>query len=102
MMILGKGTIMGVSILLTYILIPQMHPDVTQPIIGCGIVALVSYLVATLFLSVFSFSATAILHAFILDEDQGGNAAAPECLEAFLDENDKPAPIRKKDENEME
>jgi hypothetical protein len=88
MMVLGKGTIIGVSAVLTYILIPQMHPEVTQPIIGAIIVAMVAYLVGSLFLSVFSFSATAILHCFILDEDKGGNARSPECLEAFLDQND--------------
>jgi hypothetical protein len=69
MMALGKGTIIASSMCLTYIMIENMYPHVTQPIVGTVVVGLVAYLVGSLFLSVFSFSATAILHSFILAED---------------------------------
>jgi len=76
MMVLGKGTIMASSACLTYILISTQYPEVSQPLVGAGIVAMVSYLVGSLFLSVFSFSCTAILHCFILSEDAGGKSSA--------------------------
>lgn len=88
MMVLGKGTIMGASACLTYILCQNMYPEITQPIVGTVVVTLVAYLVGSLFLSVFSFSATAILHSFILAEDQGWDAYSPECLKDFLEAND--------------
>ena len=97
MMLLGKGTIMGASSCITYILIQNMYPEVTQPIIGTVVIAMVSYLVGSLFLSVFSFSCTAILHSFILAEDLGGNAHSPASLLPFLDANDNENAIRKKE-----
>jgi hypothetical protein len=42
-----------------------------------------------MFLSVFSFAATAIVHCFLLDEESGGNGSTPECMKAFLDHHDK-------------
>jgi hypothetical protein len=48
-----------------------------------------SYVVASLFLTIFSFSARTILHCFLLDEETGKSINTPECLEAFLAENDK-------------
>lgn len=72
MMMLGKGTIMGVSAYATILYIKAAFPDVSQPFIPAMIVALFSYVVASLFLSIFSFSATAILHCFIMAEDSTG------------------------------
>jgi len=48
-----------------------------------------AYLVGSLFLSIFSFSVTAILQCFLLDEEVGGSANTPESLKSFLDYNDK-------------
>jgi hypothetical protein len=43
-----------------------------------------------MFLSVFSFAATAILHCFIQDEDTGGaSALTPPALVPFLEKYDK-------------
>ena len=89
MMILGKGTIMGASAALTFIYIREGYPDVTQPLVGTLIVAAVAYLVGSLFLSIFSFSCTAILHSFILAEDTKCNVPSPESLQPFLDYNDE-------------
>jgi hypothetical protein len=88
MMILGKGTIMGASAALTFIYIREGYPDVSQPLIGTLIVAAVAYLVASLFLSIFTFACTAILHSFILAEDTGCKLPAPTSLQPFLDFND--------------
>ena len=53
------------------------------------IIGILSYLVASLFLSIFSFSCTAILHCFLLDEDTGGSAMTPDSLKGFLTYNDE-------------
>lgn len=81
MMMLGKGTIMGVSAYATIIYIKSAYPEVSQPFIPAIMVALVAYVVASLFLSIFSFSATAILHCFIMAEDSVGcNVPSPKGL----------------------
>ena len=99
MMILGKGTIMGASAALTFIYIREGYPDVTQPLIGTLIVAAVAYLVASLFLSIFTFSCTAILHSFILAEDQQCKIPAPASLQPFLDYNDNENAKKEKNED---
>ena len=48
-------------------------------------------MVGSMFLSVFSFACTAILHCFILDEDTGGSDLTPKSLQPFLDMNDAKA-----------
>lgn len=88
-MMLGKGTIMGVSCYLTFLIVKETVPDVQQPLVPAGIILLVSYMVGSMFLSVFSFSCTALLHCFILDEDTGGSVNTPKSLQGFLAENDK-------------
>jgi len=88
MMMLGKGTIMSTSAYLTILLVKEMNPEVTQPFIPAILIAVFAYLVGSLFLSVFSFSCTAILHSFILDEDTGGSKHTPNSLKSFLDYND--------------
>ena len=50
---------------------------------------MVAYVVASLFLSIFTFSCTAILHCFLMDEDTGGSANTPDSLRSFLDANDE-------------
>lgn len=88
MMILGKATIMGSSAWITMVYIKFAYPAVQQPIVPAAIIAAVGYLVGSLFLSVFSFSCTAILHSFLLDEDTGGSTLTPESLKGFIDMND--------------
>ena len=53
------------------------------------IIGIVSYLIGSLFLSIFSFSCTAILHCFLLDEDTGGSAVTTNSLKGFLDYTDR-------------
>ena len=69
-------------------------------------IAAFGYLVGSLFLSIFSFSCTAILHCFLLDEENGGNDKnTPESLRSFLDANDKHNAAKdgdKKEEKEKE
>lgn len=49
---------------------------------------MVAYVIGSLFLSIFSFSCTAILHCFIMAEDTGSNVESPESLKPFLEKND--------------
>ena len=96
MMILGKATIMGTSAWATMAYIKYAYPAVQQPIVPAAIIAAVAYLVGSLFLSVFSFSCTAILHSFLLDEDTGGSLHSPKSLEPFLTYNDERNAEKKK------
>lgn len=81
MMFLGKGTIMSTTAYVTMVLIKETHPDVKQPFVPAALVAMAAYVVASLFLSIFSFSCTAILHSFIMAEDSPGcTAVSPKGL----------------------
>lgn len=89
MMILGKGMIVGASTYLTFLVVKDLpKTEVPQPIIPALMIGMVAYLVGSMFLSVFSFGCTAILHCFILDEDTGGSDFTPEGLTPFLTMND--------------
>jgi len=79
---------MGVCTYLTFLIVKEAATDVQQPLIPAIVIMLVAYLVASMFLSVFSFACTAILHCFILDEDTGGSDLTPKSLQGFLDMND--------------
>lgn len=87
-MMLGKGTIMGVSAYITFLIVKETAPEVQQPLFPAAIIMLVGYMVGSMFLSVFSFSGTAILHCFLLDEDTGGGDLTPKSLQGFLELND--------------
>jgi len=73
MMMLGKGTIMALSGFFTILMITYSFPLVQQPFLPAILIALVAYVVGSLFLSIFSFSCTTIMHCFLLDEDTGGS-----------------------------
>jgi hypothetical protein len=51
-------------------------------------VVCIAYLLASIFLSVFSFSSTTILHCFIVDEEVKGGRR-PESLIPFIEANEK-------------
>lgn len=90
LMFLGKTFIILLSAWIGYIICTESYlkDSLTSPIfptLGCGIIG---YLIGSIFLSVYSFSATAILHCYLLDEEiKGGHR--PECLDDFIKENDK-------------
>merc|ERR1719263_1043514 len=89
MMILGKGTIMGTSGFITIAIIKAKFPDVQQPFLPAVFVVIVAYVVGSFFLSIFSFSCTAILHCFIMADDSNSNVPSPASLEPFLKHNDE-------------
>lgn len=100
MMLLGKGTIMSSTAYLTILYIKSSQPDISQPFVPAFLVAMAAYVVASLFLSIFSFSCTAILHCFILAEDSPGcSIDNPAGLQNFIDTQDSDASQKKsKDE----
>ena len=49
------------------------------------LVAIFSYLIGSLFISVYSFSCTSILHCFVLDRETGESDLAPKSLDKFLE-----------------
>lgn len=85
---LGKGTIMGISGYITVLIIKAKYADVQQPFLPAFFVVIVAYVVGSFFLSIFSFSCTAILHCFIMADDTGGNVPSPKSLQPFLDHSD--------------
>ena len=87
--LIGKGVIVALSVWLTLLLIQSAAPQVQQPYVPAMIVGIVAFLIASLFLTIFDFSASAILHCFISDEDFGGSRNTPESLKDFLEINDK-------------
>lgn len=74
LMFIGKALIMILSGWLGYIIImnSKLKDEVYSPIFPVVIVVVIAYLLASIFLSIFSFSATTILHCFILDEEVKG------------------------------
>ena len=85
LMILGKGFIIALSGFLTYLIIKQGYPNVQNPFIAVGVIIIFAYMSASLFLSIFSFSALSIMHAFLLAEETGKSKDVPEVLKVFLD-----------------
>lgn len=91
---------MSTSAFLTILIIKQAAPQVQQPFVPALIIAAIGYIVGSLFLSIFSFSCTAILQCFIMDEDMGGSVNSPQSLQSFLDHND--AMNKKKEDNKKD
>lgn len=81
LMILGKGTIVSASALVTYLIADKAYPLVQQPLIPAILIVAYAYVVASLFLTIFSFSARTILHCFLLQEETSESAVdAPASL----------------------
>lgn len=85
LLFIGKILVTTACVFLTIVLIDAQYPDIEQPFIPAAIIGLFAYLVASMFLSVYDFSALTILHSFCLDEEQGGSRNTPEGLKKFLD-----------------
>jgi hypothetical protein len=86
MSMIGKGIITASMFVLTYFTVSKMSPTVQQPWMPAILIAILAWMVASLFLSIYEFGTLAILHCFILNEDLGGSANTPQCLVQFLDE----------------
>lgn len=97
LMLLGKAVIMTSSGVITYLLCTNttVGAELSSPIGPCVVVVIISYMIGSIFLSVYSFASTAILHSYLLDEELKGGHTPP-SLQPFIDSNDK---IYKKDKD---
>lgn len=66
----------------------KLRDKVTSPIFPTIVSVFIAYIIASVFLSVYSFASTAILHCFILSEDIGSKEH-PACLNEFIKVNDE-------------
>ena len=91
--VLGKGCLIAGNVYIAVLLLPDLGAGISNsstPIMVSGFFA---YAITSLFLDMFShvwvsFSSTAILHCFILDEDFGGSDKTPDSLKEFLQMNE--------------
>lgn len=85
-MLLGKTIIISSSGLIAYIIIvnaKKLKDNVSSPIFPTIVCAVIAYLIGSVFLSVYSFSSTTILHCFIYTEEIGVKEH-PKKLNDFL------------------
>lgn len=75
LMFIGKAAIIVLSAFIAYVIImnSSLEDEVYSPILPVIVVVAIAYLIASVFLSVYSFASIAILHSFILDEEIQGN-----------------------------
>lgn len=85
---IGKATIMILSAWIAYIILMNsvLKDDIYSPAFPIVIVVCIAYLLSAIFLSIFSFSATAILHCFLVDEEFGGTHH-PKSLVPFMEKH---------------
>ncbi len=64
---------MSSSGLIAYIIImnSELADEVNSPIFPTVVSVFIAYIISSVFLSVYSFASTAILHCFIMSEDIG-------------------------------
>lgn len=98
LMFVGKVTICTLSGWIAYLIIMNaavLKDQVYSPVFPIIVVVGIAYLISSIFLSLFSFSSTTILHCFILDselaEKSGGKSSThtPESLQPFIEKNEK-------------
>ena len=87
---LGKIVIVGISTIVCYIIITNVKSisdELTSPFFPILGFIIISYVIATFFLSIFSYSMDVILQCFLVDETLAGNnnygAHRPKTLDAF-------------------
>jgi|JI9StandDraft_2_1071091.scaffolds.fasta_scaffold422217_1 hypothetical protein len=101
-MTLGKMAISSITGLICFIILEGLQErgiiqSVMAPLI---LVFMISYIIASLFISVFSVASNAILQCFLVDTDiaeQNGHGEAmhrPESLEGFVYKIQKEQPIK--------
>jgi len=99
LMFIGKALIMAFSGFLGYVILvnSDLGDEVYSPIFPTIVFVISAYLISSVFLSVFSFAATTILHCYIVDEELNGGEAqsGPQGLAAEVDNNLKKQEYKK-------
>jgi choline transporter-like protein 2/4/5 len=85
LMFVGKALIIILSGWISYLILmnSDLKDKIFSPIFPVIVVCMIAYLISSQFLSVFSFAANAILHAFLIDEEVKGNRC-PDSLRSFV------------------
>ncbi len=97
LMFVGKGTILVLSGWIGYLIIVNssvLKDKVAAPIFPVVVIIIIAYLISSIFLSIFSFSAETILHCFLVDSEISAkngvsNVHTPQSLLPFLELTDK-------------
>jgi hypothetical protein len=86
--VLGKGCLIAGNVYIAVLLLPDLGAGISNSSTPIMVIGFFAYAITSLFLDMFSFSSTAILHCFILDEDFGGSDKTPDSLKEFLQMNE--------------
>lgn len=79
-----------------------LTPEVEMIFIPAAIIGIFAWLISSVFLSVYDFSALTILHCFCLDEAQGsGSRNTPDGLKKFLEKEETMFDEKTKKANEI-
>lgn len=99
----GKMIICALSGWIGYIILMNSYlkDEIYSPVFPVIVVIGIAWLLASVTLSVFTFSAQTILHCFLIDEEIGGNRH-PDSLKEFLKINDEQVAARKGRANQQE
>ena len=92
-MYLGKFLVASLTGALAFVLSaywPWVRDSITTPIIPCVACAIISYVIASIFMSVFSMASNAIMQCFLYDmeiakiKSDGGADHQPQSLQGFI------------------
>ncbi len=90
---LGKATIASMTTLIGFLIMEnwaEIKQDLDSPVFPLGIIFLLSYTIASFFVSVYSISSNTILQCFLVDidiseqEGRSGGKHRPPALEKFV------------------
>ena len=97
LMFLGKAVVIILSGWIGYLILmnePNLKASLQSPIFPVIVIVFIAYLIGSIFISLFSFSATTILHCFIIDSELStekgrSNQHTPQSLQPFLKVNEE-------------
>ena len=95
-MFVGKATVLSLSGWIAYLICmdeKNLKENLQSPIFPVIIVVFIAYLICSVLISLYSFSATTILHCFIIDSELStkagrNNSHTPQSLQSFLAVNE--------------
>ena len=95
-MFLGKAVVIILSGWIGYLILMNernLKESLQSPIFPIIVIVFIAYLISAIFISLFSFSATTILHCFIIDSELSttkgrNNEYTPKSLQPFLAKNE--------------
>lgn len=96
LMFVGKATVLSLSGWIAYLICmneKNLKENLQSPIFPVIIVVFIAYLICSVLISLYSFSATTILHCFIIDSELStkagrNNSHTPQSLQSFLAVNE--------------